>query len=192
MCIDFKNLNSACPNDYYLLPNIDCKVESVMGFINKCLLNAYKGYHQIQMEKKDEEKTAFHTDHGTYCYKKMPFGLKNAGATYQRRGKVSRIHGNIRRDQGQPKEYQGFGRPPVLSDFLSEVPKGEKAELYFWMPEVQPERDDIESWTLFTDGASNSKGSRIGLSLIGPNGIEYTYSIASPSPALIMRRSDVF
>ncbi|GJU66245.1 reverse transcriptase domain-containing protein [Tanacetum coccineum] len=84
MCIDFKNLNSACPKDYYPLPNIDCKVEAVMGFKYKCFLDAYKGYHQIQMAKEDEEKTAFYTEQGTYCYTKMSFGLKNAGATYQR------------------------------------------------------------------------------------------------------------
>ncbi|GJT66876.1 reverse transcriptase domain-containing protein [Tanacetum coccineum] len=84
MCVDFKNLNSACPKDYYPLPNIDCKVESVMGFKYKCFLDAYKGYHQIQMAEEDEEKTEFYTDQGAYCYTKMPFGLKNAGATYQR------------------------------------------------------------------------------------------------------------
>ncbi|XP_023745788.1 uncharacterized protein LOC111893943 [Lactuca sativa] len=50
----------------------------------KCFLDAYKGYHQILMSKEDKEKTAFYTDHGTFCYTKMPFGLKNAGATYQR------------------------------------------------------------------------------------------------------------
>ncbi|GJZ85492.1 reverse transcriptase domain-containing protein, partial [Tanacetum coccineum] len=65
MCIDFKNLNSACPKDYYPLSNIDCKVESVMRFKYKCFLDAYKGYHQIQMVKEDEEKTAFYTDQGT-------------------------------------------------------------------------------------------------------------------------------
>ncbi|GKA08906.1 reverse transcriptase domain-containing protein [Tanacetum coccineum] len=84
MCIDFKILNSACPKDYYPLPSIDCKVEAVMGFKYKCFLDAYKGYHQIQMAREDEEKTAFYTEQGTYCYMKMPFGLKNAGATYQR------------------------------------------------------------------------------------------------------------
>ncbi|GKE00102.1 reverse transcriptase domain-containing protein [Tanacetum coccineum] len=84
MCINFKNINSACSKDYYPLPNIDCKVESVMGFKYKCFLDAYKGYHQIQMVKEDEEKMAFYTDQGTYCYTKMPFGLKNTGATYQR------------------------------------------------------------------------------------------------------------
>ncbi|GKD89162.1 reverse transcriptase domain-containing protein, partial [Tanacetum coccineum] len=84
MCIDFKILNSAWPKDYYPLPSIDCKVEVVMGFKYKCFLDAYKGYHQIQMAREDEEKTAFYTEQGTYCYMKMPFGLKNAGATYQR------------------------------------------------------------------------------------------------------------
>ncbi|GJZ45234.1 hypothetical protein Tco_0592830 [Tanacetum coccineum] len=81
--VDFKNLNSACPKDYYPLP-IDCKVKSVMGFKYKCFLDAYKGYHQIQMAREDKEKTTFYTDQGTYCYTKMPFDLKNAGSTYQR------------------------------------------------------------------------------------------------------------
>ena len=47
-------------------------------------LNAYRGYHQIAMHSEDQEKTAFLTPRGTYCYKVMPFGLKNTGATYQR------------------------------------------------------------------------------------------------------------
>lgn len=84
MCIDFKNLNSSCRKDYYPLPEIDWKIESVTGFRYKCFLDAYKGYHQVQMAKEDEEKTAFYTDHGTYCYTKMSFGLKNARATYQK------------------------------------------------------------------------------------------------------------
>nr|GEY70937.1 hypothetical protein [Tanacetum cinerariifolium] len=84
MCIDFKNLNSACPKDYYPLPEIDLKFEAIMGHPFKCFLVAYKGYHHIQMSKEDEDKTAFYTYQGTYCYVKMPFGLKNVEATYQR------------------------------------------------------------------------------------------------------------
>ncbi|GJT25585.1 reverse transcriptase domain-containing protein [Tanacetum coccineum] len=84
MCIDFKDLNKACTKSLYPLPEIDWKIESLMRFKYKCFLDAYKGYHQIQMAKKDEEKTAFHTDEGVFCYTKMPFGLKNARATYQR------------------------------------------------------------------------------------------------------------
>nr|GEW11999.1 reverse transcriptase domain-containing protein [Tanacetum cinerariifolium] len=84
MCVDFTDLNRACPQDCYPLSEIDWKVESLCGYPFNCFLDAYKGYHQIQLVKADEEKTAFHTGHGVYCYTKMPFGLKNAGATYQR------------------------------------------------------------------------------------------------------------
>ncbi|GJS22442.1 reverse transcriptase domain-containing protein [Tanacetum coccineum] len=84
MCVDFKDLNKACPKDGYPLPEIDWKVESLCGFPFKCFLDAYKGYHQIQMAEEDEEKTAFIINQGIFCYTKMPFGLKNAGATYQR------------------------------------------------------------------------------------------------------------
>nr|GEV17333.1 reverse transcriptase domain-containing protein [Tanacetum cinerariifolium] len=84
MCVDFKDLNKACPQDCYPLPEIDWKVESLCGYPFKCFLDAYKVYHQIQLAKADEEKTSFHTGQGVYCYTKIPFGLKNAGATYQR------------------------------------------------------------------------------------------------------------
>nr|XP_043613766.1 uncharacterized protein LOC122585704 [Erigeron canadensis] len=84
LCVDFKYINKACPKDNYPLPEIDWKVESLDGFRLKCFLDAYKGYHQISMKKIDEDKTAFHTDQGIYCFEKMPFGLKNVGATYQR------------------------------------------------------------------------------------------------------------
>ncbi|GJY31911.1 reverse transcriptase domain-containing protein [Tanacetum coccineum] len=83
MCIDFKNVNLAYPKDYYPLPEIDLKIKAVMGFPFKCFLDAYKGYHQIQMSEEDEVKTAFYTDQRTYCYIKRPFGLKNARETYQ-------------------------------------------------------------------------------------------------------------
>ncbi|GJR03422.1 reverse transcriptase domain-containing protein [Tanacetum coccineum] len=61
MCVDFTDLNKACPQDCYPLPEIDWKVESLCGYPFKCFLDAYKGYHQIQMAESDEEKTAFHT-----------------------------------------------------------------------------------------------------------------------------------
>ncbi|GJV57825.1 reverse transcriptase domain-containing protein [Tanacetum coccineum] len=84
MCVDFKDLNKACPKDGYPQPEIDWQVESLCGFPFKCFLDAYKGYHQIQMAKEDEKKTAFITNQGIFCYTKMPFGLRNARATYQR------------------------------------------------------------------------------------------------------------
>nr|GEW43475.1 reverse transcriptase domain-containing protein [Tanacetum cinerariifolium] len=84
MCIDFMDINKACPKDFYPLREIDWKVESLSGFHLKCFLDVYKGYLHIQMEKGDEDKTTFFTEKGVFCYKKTPFGLKNAGATYQR------------------------------------------------------------------------------------------------------------
>ncbi|KAK1418215.1 hypothetical protein QVD17_27358 [Tagetes erecta] len=75
MCVDFKDLNKACPKDCYPLPEIDLKVDSLTGHSLKCFLDAYKGYHQVQMKPEDEEKTAFHTTSGIYCYKKMPFEI---------------------------------------------------------------------------------------------------------------------
>nr|GEY16926.1 reverse transcriptase domain-containing protein [Tanacetum cinerariifolium] len=84
MFVDFTDLNKACPQDCYPLPEIDWKVESLCSYPFKCFLDAYKGYHQIQLAEADKENTAFHTGHGVYYYTKMPFGLKNAGATYQR------------------------------------------------------------------------------------------------------------
>lgn len=79
MCIDYSDLNKACPKDCYPLLEIDQKVESLQGFRLKCFLDVYKGYHQILMSKEDEEKTTFYTNHGAFCYTKMPFGLKNVG-----------------------------------------------------------------------------------------------------------------
>ncbi|GJR44109.1 reverse transcriptase domain-containing protein [Tanacetum coccineum] len=84
MCVDFTNINKACPKDCYPLLEIDWKIESLAGFHLKCFLEAYKGYHQIQMAEGDEYKTAFFVREGVFCYGKMPFGLKNARATYQR------------------------------------------------------------------------------------------------------------
>nr|GEY62583.1 reverse transcriptase domain-containing protein [Tanacetum cinerariifolium] len=84
ICVDFKDLNKACPKDGYPLPEIDWKVESLCGYLFKCFLDAYKECHQIKMTKEDEKETSFITSKGIFCYSKMPFGLKNARATYQR------------------------------------------------------------------------------------------------------------
>ncbi|XP_020208119.1 uncharacterized protein LOC109793060 [Cajanus cajan] len=84
MCTDFTDLNKACPKDSYPLPNIDCLVDNASGYELLSFMDAYSGYNQIRMHHADEDKTAFIADQATYCYKVMPFGLKNAGATYQR------------------------------------------------------------------------------------------------------------
>ncbi|KAK8940807.1 hypothetical protein KSP39_PZI010809 [Platanthera zijinensis] len=84
MCVDFTRLNKACPKDFYPLPRIDLLVDSVVGYPFMSFLDAFSGYHQIRMHKPDIPCTSFITNNGCYCYLVMPFGLKNAGATYQR------------------------------------------------------------------------------------------------------------
>ncbi|PKA65635.1 RNA-directed DNA polymerase like [Apostasia shenzhenica] len=84
MCVDFRALNQACPKNTYPLPRIDTMVDRTVGYEVMSFMDDFLGYHQIWMAKEDEEKTTFITDYGTYCYKVMPFGLKNASATYQR------------------------------------------------------------------------------------------------------------
>jgi hypothetical protein len=66
------------------LPRIDQIIDSIAGCARLSFLDAYSGYNQIKLKKEDEEKTAFITPYGVFCYKVMHFGLKNAGATYQR------------------------------------------------------------------------------------------------------------
>ena len=84
MCVDFTDLNKACPKDSFPLPRIDQLVDSTAGHKLLTFMDAFSGYNQIKMAEEDQEKTAFITSQGLYCYKVMPFGLKNAGATYQR------------------------------------------------------------------------------------------------------------
>jgi hypothetical protein len=82
--VDFTSLNKACPKDPYPLPRIDQIVDSTAGCDLLCFLDAFSSYHQIMTAREDEGKTAFITPCGVYCYVCMPFGLKNAGATFQR------------------------------------------------------------------------------------------------------------
>ena len=84
MCIDFTDLNKPCPKDPFLMPKIDQLVDVTVGHPRMIFLDALQGYHQIHLALDDQEKTAFVTPIGNYHYKVMPFGLKNAGSTYQR------------------------------------------------------------------------------------------------------------
>lgn len=84
ICVDFIDLNKACPKDSYPLPSIDSLVKSASGCRLLSFLDAFSRYNQICMHPRDECKTAFMTKLSSYCYKVMPFGLKNAGTTYQR------------------------------------------------------------------------------------------------------------
>ena len=83
-CIDFTNLNKACPKDSIPLSRIGQLVDSTMGHKLLSFMDAYSGYNQIPMFELDEEHMSFITDRRLYCYKVISFDLKNARATYQR------------------------------------------------------------------------------------------------------------
>ena len=84
MCVDFTDLNKACPKDSFPLPRIDQLVDSTAGHKLLMFMDVFSGNNQIKLTEEYQEKTAFITSQGIYYYKVMPFGLKNAGATYQR------------------------------------------------------------------------------------------------------------
>jgi hypothetical protein len=84
MCVDYTDLNKHCPKYHFGLPRIDQVVDSTVGCVLLCFLDYYSGYHRITLKEEDQIKTAFITPFRTYAYKTMSFGLKNAGATYQR------------------------------------------------------------------------------------------------------------
>jgi hypothetical protein len=84
MCVDYTGFNKACPKVPYPLPRIDQIVDSTARCETLSFLDAYSGYHQIKMKESNQLATSFITPFGMYCYTTMPFGLRNAGATYQR------------------------------------------------------------------------------------------------------------
>ncbi|KAL0462473.1 UNVERIFIED_CONTAM: Pro-Pol polyprotein [Sesamum latifolium] len=83
MCIDFRDLNKACPMDFYPLPRIDKLVDSTSGCELLSMMVASQGYHQLMLALEDRKRASFITPTGIFCYVTMPFGLKNARATYQ-------------------------------------------------------------------------------------------------------------
>ena len=84
MCVDFMDLNRTCPKGSYPLPQIDTLVDSTARHELLSFMDAFSGYNQIKMNEEDQERTSFVTSQGLFCYKVMPFRLKNVGATYQR------------------------------------------------------------------------------------------------------------
>ena len=84
VCVDFTDLNKACPKDPFPLPRIDQLVDTTVGHPRMSFLDAFQGYYQIPLALDDQEKTSFVTPIGNYHYKVMPFGLRNVRFTYQK------------------------------------------------------------------------------------------------------------
>ena len=84
ICTDFHDLNCACPKDNFPTPFIDQILDECAGSEVFSFMDGFSGYNQIQIKPEDQHKTAFICPWGTFAYRKMPFGLKNVGATFQR------------------------------------------------------------------------------------------------------------
>ncbi|KAM1863102.1 hypothetical protein ACFX14_003490 [Malus domestica] len=84
MCVDYTDLNKGYPKDSFPLPLVDRHIDSTAGCELLSFMDAYSGYNQILINPLNQEHTTITTNMGLYCYKVIPFGLKNAEATYQR------------------------------------------------------------------------------------------------------------
>nr|AAT47106.1 putative polyprotein [Oryza sativa Japonica Group] len=164
MCVDFSDLNKAYPKDDFPLPRIDQLVDSTAGCELMSFLDAYSDYHQIHMNPLDIPKASFITPFGTFCHLRMPFGLRNAGATFARLVyKVLGIEANPEKidaiQQMKPPssvhEVQKLaGRIAALSRFLSKA--AERGLPFFktllgagkfdWTPECQATFDELKQY----------------------------------------------
>ncbi|XP_073268737.1 uncharacterized protein [Populus alba] len=206
VCVDFRDLNKASPKDNFPLPHIDVLVDNAAKSSTYSFMDGFSGYNQIKMAEQDKKKTTFVTPWGTYCYKVMPFGLKNAGATYQRAmipDKVKAIQAmsapktEKERNPGvwdedcqeafdKIKQYLQNppllvppvpGKPLILYLTVTESAMGYYEPLNFDFPDEDVLVIESDWWTMYFDGAVNVSGNGAGAVIISPEGKQYPISI---------------
>ncbi|XP_058784827.1 uncharacterized protein LOC131659686 [Vicia villosa] len=179
MCVDYTDVNRACPKDAYPLPNIDRLVDNSAGYKLLSFMDSYSGYNQIPMARSDKQYTAFMTESGNYYYNVMPFGLKNAGSTYQRmmnkvfQGEIGDtlevyMDDMIVKSRGDTDHTSHLERyesrkalkAQALADFVAEMTSITDS------PYATKDK-----WTIYVDGASSSSGSGAGIILENGEGL---------------------
>ncbi|KAL0445281.1 UNVERIFIED_CONTAM: hypothetical protein Slati_2250800 [Sesamum latifolium] len=206
MCIDFRDLNKACPKDFYPLPRIDQLVDSTSGCELLSMMDASQGYHQIMLAPEDRKRVSFITSSGTFCYVAMPFGLKNASATYQRLvDKIfqSQIGRNVEAVPYFLSHAIGVKTNTLLKQTLeksdtsgrlvkwdielseydiSYVPRTTiKAKL--WLTLFQKWQECLwktpsdQVWLLHVDGSSTTQGSGAGVVITSPQGEDLEFAV---------------
>ncbi|XP_070015112.1 uncharacterized protein [Nicotiana sylvestris] len=169
--VDYRDLNKASPKDNLPLPNIHILVDNCAKHEIKSFVDCYAGYHQVLMDEEVAEKIAFTIPWGTYCYRVMPFGLKNTGVTYMR-AMTAIFHDMMH------QEIEVYV-DDALADHLAENPVDDEYQpLTTYFPDeevnsVKPISKDTHAWKMFFDGAVNAKGVGIGAILISPTGQHY-------------------
>ncbi|GFZ12046.1 hypothetical protein Acr_23g0004310 [Actinidia rufa] len=194
LCVDFTDLNKACPKDNFLLPKIDLIVDATSKHKPLSFMDAFFGYHQTKMHPPNVEKTFFITKRGLYCYKVMPFGLKNAGATYQRlvnkmfKDLIGRTM-EVYIDDKLIKSIKTADHIATWKKRLAfyEAPNDvESFQMHLWdidvtlpkeAPTEQNPNEDLARWTLFVDGSSNQHDCGAGLVFQTPFGEQMDYAI---------------
>nr|GEU38297.1 reverse transcriptase domain-containing protein [Tanacetum cinerariifolium] len=170
MRVIFTDLNKACSQDCYPLQEIDWKVESLYGYPFKCFLDAYKGYHQIQLAEADEEKTAFHTGQGSYTEAEM----RDIKETFHTLRKVNMKLNPKKCSFGLGERVFLGPRTSVKGQILADFLIGMPDDVSQAVPATETQE---EPWTLFTDGSSCVDRSGAGLILTSPEGVEFTYAL---------------
>ncbi|PKI63333.1 hypothetical protein CRG98_016274 [Punica granatum] len=181
VCVDYRDLNKASPKDNFPLPHIDVLVDNTARHAQFSFMDGFSGYNQIRMVEKDKLKTTFTTMWGTFCYRVMPFGLKNAVATYQR-AMVTLFHDMMHKEVELTEYDIEYVSPTsvkgqAIADHLAEFPIEDHTPINPDFPDDGILQIDDEGgkpgWKMYFDGAVNSTRSGIGAVLISPDGRYY-------------------